>query len=456
MRFLLLIVLLCVGSVRAAESRSVGKRPNVLFIAVDDLNDWVGFLSGYPDVKTPHIDRLAARGVAFTRAYCSAPACNPSRASLLCGVAPATSGVYHNNQPWRKGLPDAVTLPRYFMDHGYHVVGGGKIFHGGFNDRASWQEYFKSPGDPQPTGRPVNGLARTAHFDWGPVDAPDERMADFKTVDWAIEQLGRTHEKPLFLAVGLHKPHLPWYVPRKYFDLYPLDKIQRPVAPADDLHDVPAVGRQMARPEADHRRVVESKNWDRAVQGYLASISFADAQIGRLVDALDKSPPAGRTIVVLWGDHGWHLGEKQHWRKFALWEEATRVPLAIVAPGVTKAGGRCERTVSLLDLFPTLVDLCGLPAKKGLEGRSLKPLLANPAATWDYPVVMTHGRGNHAVRSERYRYIRYHDGSEELYDHDEDPLEHRNLAGDAKLTEVKRQLGKWLPRKEASDVGKQM
>jgi arylsulfatase A-like enzyme len=421
----------------------------VLFIAVDDLNDWVGFLGGYPDVKTPHLDKLAARGVAFTRAYCSAPACNPSRASLLCGVAPSTSGVYHNNQPWRKAMPDVVTLPRYFMDHGYHVIGSGKIFHGGFPDRGSWHDYFKGGGDPKPSDRPVNGLPRTAHFDWGPLDAGDERMGDFKTVDWAIEQLGRKHEKPLFLAVGLHKPHLPWYVPRKYFELYPLDKIQRPIAPADDLDDVPPAGRQMARTKADHLRVVESKNWERAVQGYLASISFADAQIGRLIDALDTSPTADRTIVVLWGDHGWHLGEKQHWRKFALWEEATRAPLVIVAPGVAKTGGRCGRTVSLLDLYPTLVDLCGLPAKTGLDGHSLKPLLADPNAAWDHPAVTTHRRANHAVRTERYRYIRYHDGSEELYDHDVDPLEHRNLAGDAKFADIKRQLAKSLPQNDA-------
>jgi arylsulfatase A-like enzyme len=438
-----------VTALRAADPPATAARPNVLFIAVDDLNDWVGFLGGYADVKTPNIDRLAARGMMFARAYCSAPACNPSRASLLCGVAPSTSGVYHNNQPWRKGLPNAVTLPRYFMNNGYTVVGGGKIFHGGFPDSRAWNESFHPPRDPQPPNRPVNGLPRTAQFDWGPVDEPDERMADYKIVDWAIEQLGRKREKPAFVAVGLHKPHLPWYVPRKYFDLYPLDTIKRPAAPADDLEDVPAVGRQMARPQADHRRVVDSKNWDKAVQGYLASIAFADAQIGRLIDALDKSPAADRTIVVLWGDHGWHLGEKQHWRKFALWEEATRVPLAIVAPGVTKPGTRCERTVSLIDLYPTLVELCGLPSKSGLEGRSLRPLLADPTMKWDRPVVTTHGRGNHAIRSERYRYIRYHDGGEELYDHQADPLEHKNLAGDPKLAAVKRRLARFLP---AADV----
>jgi arylsulfatase A-like enzyme len=231
-----------------------------------------------------------------------------------------------------------------------------------------------------------------------------------------------------------------------------LEKIKRPIAPDDDLDDVPAAGRKMARSQTDHRRIVESNNWEKAVRGYLASITFADAQIGRLLDALDKSPAAERTIIVFWGDHGWHLGEKRHWRKFALWEEATRVPLVIVAPGVTKAGGRCERTASLLDLYPTLVELCGLPAKPGLEGKSLKPLLVDPAAAWDRPVVTTHGRGNHAVRSERYRYIRYNDGGEELYDHQLDPLEHKNLADEPKLAQVKRDLAKWLPPADAPDV----
>lgn len=437
---------------RGASPRAEDRRPNVLFLAIDDLNDWTGFLGGHPQSKTPNLDRLAARGMSFGRAYCAAPACNPSRAALLTGIRPSTSGVYTNSQPWRPAMPDAVTLPQHFMKAGYEVLGGGKIFHGSFEDPASWQEYFPRPGDPMPPGRPVNGIPRTAHFDWGPVDVPDEAMSDHKVVDWAIDQLDRPHETPLFLAVGLFRPHLPWYAPRRDFDAHPAAEVVLPEVPDDDLADVPRAGRRMAKPEGDHRKVLEHDQWQEAVQGYLASIAFADRQVGRLLDALDRSPIADNTIIVMWGDHGWHLGEKQHWRKFALWEEATRVPFVIAAPGVAEPGSRCERTVSLMDVYPTLIDLCGLPERRELEGASLSPLLRDPTASWDRPALTTHGRKNHAVRSERWRYIRYEDGSEELYDHDLDPNEWRNLADDPEHGEIKAALAASLPMTDAPDA----
>jgi len=454
----LALALVCVGpqlSPAAAAERAGGKL-NVLFIAVDDLNDWTGYLGGYPGVKTPNLDRLAARGVFFTRAYCSAPACNPSRASLLTGIRPSTSGVYFNSNPWRAQLPEAVTLPQHFMAHGYKVHGGGKIFHGAFKDPQSWQEYFDRPGDPAPKVRPANGIPNTAHFDWGPVQEDDQAMGDTQVVDWAVKFLKQKHDKPFFLAAGLFRPHLPWYAPQKYFDGYPLKDIVLPKVKEDDLADVPPIGRRMARPEGDHAKVLATNNWEKAVQGYLACITYADGQIGRLLDALDNSPYAGNTIIVLWTDHGWHLGEKLHWRKFTLWEEAGRVPMIFVVPGLTGAGARCERTVSLLDIYPTLADLCGLPIGKQLEGRSLKPLLEDPKAEWDRPVITSYGFQNHAVRSERYRYIRYSDGTEELYDHETDPMEWTNLAGEAKYAEVKKQLAAWLPKvntKEGPRVG---
>ncbi|QDV38417.1 sulfatase [Tautonia plasticadhaerens] len=429
-----------------------GRRPNVLFLAIDDLNDWTGFLGGHPQSKTPNLDRLAARGMSFGRAYCAAPACNPSRAALLTGIRPSTSGVYTNAQPWRPAMPDAVTLPRHFMLAGYEVLGGGKIFHGRFEDPASWQEYFSRPADPMPPDRPVNGIPRTAHFDWGPVDVPDEAMGDHQVVDWAIDRLGRPHEEPLFLAVGLFRPHLPWYAPQSYFDAHPAPEVVLPEVPDDDLADVPRAGRGMARPEGDHRKVLEHDQWRNAVRGYLASIAFADRQVGRLLDALDRSGMADDTIIVLWGDHGWHLGEKQHWRKFALWEEATRVPFVIAAPGVTEPGSRCDRPVSLMDVYPTLIDLCGLPERRELEGVSLSPLLRDPTAPWDRPALTTHGRENHAVRSDRWRYIRYEDGSEELYDHDLDPNEWRNLADAPEHREVKAALAASLPKTDAPDA----
>ncbi len=432
-------------------------KPNVLFIAVDDLNDWTGFLKGHPGVRTPNLDELARRGVVFSRAYCSAPACNPSRTSLLTGKRPSTSGVYHNDQPWRPVLADAVTLPQRFRAAGYRVEGGGKIFHNTFNDLGSWDEWhaLKSGDHPVPRERPVNGIAGAAHFDWGPVDVPDEAMGDYKTVSRAIDYLKRDHSKPFFLAVGLIRPHLPWYVPAKYFAEFPLSDIVRPAVKANDLDDVPNAGRAIAKPGGDHRKVVEADQWDRAVQGYLASIAFADAQIGRLLAALDSSPHAKDTIIVCFGDHGWHLGQKEHWRKFALWEEATRVPLIVVAPGVTRPDSRCERTVSLLDLYPTLIELCGLPHKGELEGETLVPLLKNVAAERATPAVTTHGRNNHAVRSERWRYIRYAHGGEELYDHDSDPHEWTNLATNARLNSVKQELARWLPDRNAADAPRQ-
>lgn len=421
-------------------------KPNVLFIAVDDLNDWTTFLGGYPGVKTPHLQKLAERGTFFTRAYCSAPACNPSRASLLCGVRPSTSGVYFNSNPWRAQLPDAVTLPQHFMAAGYKVHGAGKIFHGRFEDPQSWQEYFSRPGDPAPKIRPANGIPNTAHFDWGPVELGDRAMGDTHVTDFGVKFLAQQHDRPFFLAVGLFRPHLPWYAPQKYFDEYPLDQIVLPKVKEDDLDDVPPIGRRMARPQGDHAKVLKYRQWEKAVQGYLASITYADGQIGRLLEALDNSRYAENTLIVLWTDHGWHLGEKHHWRKFTLWEEAGRVPMVFVVPGMTKPGTRCQRTVSLLDIYPTLADLCGLPVGEHLEGKSLRPLLTDPAAGWDRPVVTTHGRHNHSVRSERWRYIRYSDGTEELYDHQSDPMEWTNRAGDPKAAQVKQQLRARLPK----------
>ena len=433
-------------------------KPNVLMIAIDDLNDWVSCLGGHPGARTPNLDRLAGRGVLFTNAHCAAPLCNPSRAALMTGIRPSTSGVYDNNQPMRKSavLQNAVTLPQHFTAHGYRSTGGGKIYHGSYPDPASWQDYFPSqqrnkPPDPEPPNRPVNGIPNTAHFDWGPVSVPDRDMGDFQVVDWAAAELNKAHSKPFFLACGLYKPHLPWYVPPKYFDMFPLDQIALPRVKDDDLDDVPAIGRKFARPQGDHKNVLDHKQWRKAVQGYLASMAFMDACLGRLIDAFDASAHAKNTVVVLWSDHGWHLGEKLHWRKFSLWEEATRNVFAIVAPGVTKPGMRCSRTVSLLDVYPTLNDLCGLPPRKELEGVSLAPLLRNPEAEWNRPVVTTYFRNNHSIRSERWRYTHYSDGGEELYDHRADPMEWTNLATRSEYSTIKTEMARSIPAVNAED-----
>lgn len=437
-------------------------RMNVLFIAIDDMNDWVGSLGGHPQTQTPNLDRLAASGVNFTSAHCAAPLCNPSRASILTGLRPSTSGVYENNQPFRKSEKgrNAVTLTQHLMAAGYKAIGSGKIYHGGYPDPESWTDYFPDnrghdvPASPVPSKDklPLNGMPRTAHFDWGPIDNPDEEMGDYKVAEWVSQQLAKRHTDPLFLACGMTRPHLPWYAPRKYFDQFPLASIQLPKVKEGDLADVPQLGIAMAKPQGDHAKVVEHGQWKKAVQAYLASIAFCDAMLGRVFRALELSPRASETAVVLWSDHGWHLGEKEHWRKFSLWERSTRNLLMMRVPGVTRAGGRCQRPVSLMDIYPTLIDVLGVPRRQGLEAQSLLPLLRDPGAIRKEPALTTYRRGNHTIRTERWRYIRYQDGSEELYDHRSDPNEWDNLASRPEYRRTARELAKWLPTVDAPDA----
>jgi len=377
----------------------------------------------------------------------------------MTGILPSTSGVYVNPNPWRKSpvLGKAVTLPQHFMAHGYRAVGGGKIYHGSFPDPPSWQEYFPSqkkttPGDPMPEGRPLNGIPRTTHFDWGPVPVADEAMGDSKVAAWAIGELEKKHDTPFFLGCGFFRPHLPWYVPQKYFDMYPTDEVTLPNIKENDLDDVPPLGQKMAKPQGDHRKVRQHGQWRKAVQGYLASITFVDTCVGRVLDAFDASAYTNNTIIVLWSDHGWHLGEKLHWRKFALWEEATHNVMIMIAPGVTRPNRRCARPVTLLDIYPTLIELCDLRERPELEGKSLVPLLRDPGVEWERPALTTHGRNNHALRTERWRYIRYRNGTEELYNHERDELEWTNLAGDPKYADVKKKLAAWLPRTNVPEI----
>jgi arylsulfatase A-like enzyme len=434
------------------------KKPNVLFIAIDDMNDWIGCLGGNPDAKTPNLDHLAARGVNFTNAYCAAPACNPSRAALLTGILPSTSGVYINPQPWRPAMPDAITIPQHFIAHGYKSIGRGKIYHGSYPDKnpGAWTEYIPKGNDPKPITRPDDKQMKKGGGTMfsAPIDGKEEEMDDYKVASWTIKQLNRKHNKPFFLACGFYKPHMPWHAPKKYFDMYPPETLTLPNVKEDDLDDVPPIGKQMAKPDGDHKRITEAGYWRKALQGYLACISFTDTMVGRVIDALDNSPNKDNTIIVLWSDHGWHLGEKLHWRKFALWEEATHNLLFIIAPGVTKPKGRCSKPVNLIDIYPTLIDLCGLTAKPELAGQSLVPLLENPKRKWDRPALTTHGRDNHSLRSERWRYIQYSDGTEELYDHNNDEMEWTNLASDPKYADVKKDFAKWLPKVNVPDAPK--
>jgi arylsulfatase A-like enzyme len=444
------------------------RRPNVFFISVDDMNDWVGCLRAYPGVRTPHIDRLARTGVLFSDAHCASPLCNPSRTALFTGLGPATTGIYNNEHYWRPALPGVVTIPEYFKQNGYYVGGAGKVFHhvAGFNPPAQWDEFqlqvFDDPWYrraewypwvkkiPAPPGHPFNGLQDfPGEFDWGVLPKPEREYGDMAAVEWAEKFLARRLDKPFFAAVGLWHPHIPLFAPQAYFDLYPEKRVRLPPVRKDDLDDVPAVGRELAAARREeYERIVREGKWREAVRAYLAAISFADAMIGRLVAALDRSPHAANTILVLWSDNGWHLGEKQHWHKSTLWQRSTHVPLILRVPGARSAGCPRRQPVSLLDLYPTLIEMCGLPAKRELEGTSLRPLLQDAGAT-RRPAVVTYLPGNHAVCTRRWRYIRYRDGGEELYDRTADPHEFRNLAGLPRHQELKRELARWAPRASA-------
>jgi arylsulfatase A-like enzyme len=344
--------------------------------------------------------------------------------------------------------------------NGYFVAGAGKIYHGSYPPPDKhWDEFVNGGSDEGDAPKGKKGKAGPGswgfgNFQFGPLSGGDETMPDYRIVSYCLKQLRKKHDRPFFLACGLHKPHLAWEVPQKYFDMYPLDQIKLPPVKEDDLKDIPPAGVKMALRSGDHQKITEAGKWHEAVRAYLATISFCDAMVGRLLDGLDRSEYADNTIIVLWSDHGWTLGEKQHWRKFALWEEATRAPLLFVVPGQTKAGTTCRRTVDFMSLYPTMCELCGLETPKHVQGKSIRSLLTDPAASWDEPAVTTYLFQNHAVRSERWRYIRYADGSEELYDHDADPHEWTNLAADPRQAEVRRELARWLPTENLPDAGK--
>ncbi|MSU49700.1 MAG: iduronate-2-sulfatase [Opitutus sp.] len=426
-------------------------RPNVLFIAVDDLNHWVGHLGRNPQTKTPNIDRLASMGVAFRHAYCAVPACEPARGALLGGRRPWSTGLYYNGDKWKTILPEGQGLTMPFLKAGYRVSGAGKIYHGDQYFPSEWSEYMDSKG----LSAQGAGVDKNEGFhDPLKHDLKDEDLMDWHTVNYAIDRLKRAAaDQPFFIACGLHKPHLPFAVPRKYYEQFPLETIQLPPYKKDDLADVPAGGRQMAKANGDHAQFVRDGNWKNAIQSYLAAIAYTDMNIGRLLDAFDRSPQRDNTIIVFWGDHGWSLGEKDHWRKFALWEEPTRAPFIVVAPGVTKPGGVSDRTVDFMSIYPTLCGLAGLPVPKHVEGENITALLRDPKAAWDKPAITTHGFKNHTVRTEQFRYIRYADGGEELYDEVKDPYEWTNLALKPEFAATKATLAKWLPEKNAPHTG---
>ena len=451
----------CLFSCRAKED-SITKYPNVIFIAVDDLNDWLGCMNGHPNTKTPNMDKLASQGVLFTNAHCQAPLCGPSRASLMTGLRPSTTGIYgmiddnkiKTDNPATEGI---IFLPEYFKNHGYHTMGIGKLFHHHAPDGLFDESGGRYPGfGPTPKERFVwDGIGTSdpdkygrTSTDWGAYPEVDSLMPDHHSASWTIERLNRDYKQPFFLAVGFLRPHVPWYVPQKWFDMHPVENLKMTPYKADDLEDIPSIGHQIndlpMMPTTEW--AIENGEWANIIQAYLACVSFVDYQVGRVLDALENSKYADNTVIVLWSDHGYRLGEKGTFAKHALWEEATNAPLIFAAPNLPK-GKVVDSPAEMLSIYPTLLDLCGFPAYERNEGINLVPLMHSEIPDDETYAITTFGMNNHGLRTSNYRYIQYEDGGEELYDHNADPNEWFNIAANPEKKAAKEKLKELLPEK---------
>ncbi len=460
------VVLLVLAIVIVSSAAIAADNPNILLMMSDDLATTLACY-GHPTAKTPNLDALASRGVQFERAYCQFPHCNPSRASLLSGLRPNNTRVTNNEDNLYENIPGVLTLPHLFRQHGYATARCGKIFHLGvptglesMDDPKAWD--FGTPFKderPFPPARESEVKVKAGNrqgLPWTETTGGDEALVDGTFAKTAIEWLEkRDTTKPFFLAVGFHRPHLPLVAPAKYFDLYPLDSIQLPNEPSDDEADIPLPARNGAVPgyaittTPDQRRA--------AIRGYLACVSYVDAQVGRMLDALQRLKLTDNTIIVFAADHGWHLGEHGLWHKRSLFEESARVPFIVFAPGAKASGQRSASLVELLDIYPTLCDLAGLPAPSVLQGKSLRPLLSDPKAVLRDAAFTQARRGANAenwgrtVRTARWRCTEWDEGKNgiELYDHDADPREYTNLANDprhaATLKELRALLAQKLP-----------
>jgi arylsulfatase A-like enzyme len=465
------------GGVHEEKDIHFEKPPNIVMIAIDDMNDWIGAWGG--QAITPNIDRLAAEGRAFINSYCIVPACNPSRANLLTGQRPETTGQYINDGNFRDlpGGVNRVTLPQYFRNLGYYAAAAGKIFHSPRgtgpepNERSDdiswdyqWRGNMGTPGHNLYLNE--NGYAKwldgaeqkyikgTYHNTgmhyisrfgvWGPIPHSKEECGDWQIADFGAQFVQEDHDKPFFLALGIFRPHSPQLAPQEYFDMYPLNQIEMPYIPEDEMDDIPEIAKtNWSTPFVN--LVKEKGEWENAVQGYLASMSFADDCVGHFLKALDQSKYKDNTIVIFWTDHGFQLAHKDRWEKFSLWRQGTRSPMIIRLPEGKMEPGNTNTPVSFLDIYPTLVDLAGMPIPEYLEGNSLMPILKDPDASWNYPAVVTFEPGNHSVLFENWNYIRYKDGAEELYDHNTDPGEFTNLALDPAFRSLMNRLAAWIP-----------
>ena len=450
--FVALFIILACAAAKAAPATT---KPNILMFAIDDLNDWVGCMGGHPQVKTPNIDRLAARGTVFLNAHCQAPLCNPSRTSLMLGLRPTTTGIYAL-EPWMRDVPALKpmrTLPQYFEDNGYRTFAVGKVHH--YNKPGEFTTTGKAGGaGPLPPKKFVKTPSDNRLVDWGEYPDDDTQQGDWKVADWAIQQLkSMDRSKPFFICVGFSRPHVPCYASKKWFKLYPPENLILPKIRQDERDDLPEFSWYLhwKLPEPRLEWLQENNQLVPLVRAYLASVSFMDSQVGRVLDALKEQGLDQNTIVVFWGDNGFHLGEKGISGKNSLWERSTRVPLIFAGPGVAD-NGRCTRPAELLDVYPTLVEMCNLPKKSDLEGHSLVPQLKDARAPRDWPAITSHGPDNHTVRTEQWRYIRYADGSEELYDMMADPEEWKNLAAKPDFASIKARLAEFLPKNPARPV----
>jgi arylsulfatase A-like enzyme len=441
------------------------KLPNILFIIADDMNDWTTMENGF--VKTPNLDKLAKSGVFFKRAHASAQECAPSRTAMLSGKYPNSSGEYWNADDFRLYplLANIETLPQYFENRGYETVDAGKIYH---QRTEKWSMSGGGGGVAVPLALSSNPWHQNSFknrdgsdynngaFLFGPSEGKEEDLGDSKSAKFIGDYVSKSHTKPFFAACGILKPHAPLLAPQKYFDMYPLADIKTPDTLARDLDDVGPMARTVALNWGDslHGVVLRYGKWKEAVQAYMAAASFADAKVGVVLDSLDRGPNRDNTIVIFVSDHGVHLGEKQHWWKMTLWNRTTHIPMIFRIPGITPSGTVSPRTVSTQDIYPTLLSLLHYPTKAGVEGRDISELLINPYKEWPYPVRTTAGFKNHSVVSEAYRYTKYLDGFEELYDENKDPQEFYNIANRTDMAAVKADLQKWLPEVDVPDAKK--
>jgi len=462
--FILVTSLVLIAGCSSSKTGKIKEKPNVLFIAVDDLNDWAGYM-GNNQTITPNMDALASQGTFFNSAHCQYAVCGPSRPSVM-------SGMYYHNlgfgvegslQRKDKEVVNAVKakgsslIYQYFSDYGYKTMAAGKLLHHHVpketvdvsDGRGSWDLNYDDNGKK----KRLNWFGSKGLLDWGPINKPEEEMSDYKAAEWAVDQLSQNHDKPFFLMTGFLRPHTPLYIQQKYLDMYPLDDIELPPYKADDYNDIPKAAEEVWNSYPDVPWAIKNKQWRKMLQAYMACITFTDTQIGKLLKALENSPHKDNTIVVLWSDHGFHMGEKSRFQKHTAWDRSTKVPFIIVDPRPGSKNGKgkhVDANVQLIDLYPTLLELCGLPKNQKNEGRSLVPLLENATLKWDYPAYTFRRETYATVKYDSYRFIEYFDGSRELYNHVNDPNEWNNLieSGDDTYKEIIDQMQGLLQKPE--------